>query len=46
VVLLTRVSGVPMLEKRADEKWGGQADYEDYKARTSLLILRPPSAEK
>ena len=46
VVLLTRVSGVPMLEKRADVKWGGQADYEDYKARTSPLILRPPSAEK
>ena len=46
VLLLTRVSGVPILEKRADEKWGGQAGYEDYKARTSLLILRPPSAEK
>ncbi|MEE4195795.1 MAG: DUF1295 domain-containing protein, partial [Anaerolineae bacterium] len=24
-ILLTRISGVPMLEKRADEKWGGQA---------------------
>jgi steroid 5-alpha reductase family enzyme len=46
VILLTRVSGVPMLEQQADEKWAGQADYEDYKARTSLLILRPPSAEK
>jgi steroid 5-alpha reductase family enzyme len=45
VILLTRVSGVPMLEKQADEKWGGQAEYEDYKARTSILILRPPSAE-
>jgi steroid 5-alpha reductase family enzyme len=44
VVLLTRVSGVPMLEKSADEKWGGQADYEEYKARTSLLILWPPSS--
>lgn len=42
--LLTRVSGVPMLEKQADEKWGGQSDYEEYKARTSTLILRPPSA--
>lgn len=46
VILLTRVSGVPMLEKRADEKWGGQAEYEDYKAMTSILILRPPSAGK
>jgi steroid 5-alpha reductase family enzyme len=44
VVLLTRISGVPMLEKQAGEKWGGQADYEEYKARTSLLILRPPSS--
>jgi steroid 5-alpha reductase family enzyme len=40
-LLLTRVSGVPMLEKRADEKWGGQADYEAYKERTPVLIPRP-----
>ena len=40
-LLLTRVSGVPMLEKRADEKWGGQDDYEAYKKRTPLLIPRP-----
>ena len=42
-LLLTRISGVPMLEKRADEKWGGQEDYEAYKASTSVLIPRPPS---
>jgi steroid 5-alpha reductase family enzyme len=42
-LLLTRISGVPMLEKRADEKWGGQENYEAYKARTSVLIPRPPS---
>ena len=46
VILLTRVSGVPMLEKQAEEKWGGQADYEDYKTRTSLLFLRPPTSNK
>jgi steroid 5-alpha reductase family enzyme len=40
-LLLTRVSGVPLLEKRADEKWGGQEDYEAYKARTPVLIPRP-----
>jgi steroid 5-alpha reductase family enzyme len=39
-LLLTRVSGVPMLEKRADEKWGGQADYEAYKKNTPILIPR------
>ena len=37
-LLLTRVSGVPMLEKSADEKWGGQEDYEAYKANTPVLI--------
>jgi steroid 5-alpha reductase family enzyme len=38
ILLLTRVSGVPLLEKRADEKWGGQNEYESYKARTPILI--------
>ncbi|MBU0492015.1 MAG: DUF1295 domain-containing protein [Chloroflexi bacterium] len=41
--LLTRISGVPILEKRADEKWGSQEDYEAYKERTSVLIPRPPT---
>lgn len=41
-LLLTRISGVPMLEQRADEKWGGQEDYETYKANTSVLIPIPP----
>ena len=39
-LLLTRVSGVPLLEKKADEKWGGQADYEAYKKSTPVLIPR------
>jgi len=43
ILLLTRVSGVPLLEKRADEKWGGQDDYEAYKADTSVLIPLPPA---
>ena len=43
-LLLTRISGVPMLEKRADEKWGGQEDYEAYKKRTPVLIPRPRSS--
>jgi steroid 5-alpha reductase family enzyme len=45
-ILLTRISGVPILEARSDEKWGGQADYEDYKARTAVLIPMPPSASR
>jgi len=40
-VLLTRISGVPMLEQRADERWGGQVDYEAYKARTPVLVPLP-----
>jgi steroid 5-alpha reductase family enzyme len=39
-LLLTRVSGVPLLEKKADQKWGGQADYEAYKRSTPVLIPR------
>jgi len=39
-VLLTRVSGVPLLEARADEKWGGQPEYEAYKKRTPVLVPR------
>jgi steroid 5-alpha reductase family enzyme len=39
-LLLTRVSGVPLLENKADKKWGGQADYEAYKKRTPVLIPR------
>ncbi len=38
--LLTRVSGIPLLEKRADKKWGGQAEYEAYKKNTPVLIPR------
>ena len=41
-LLLTRVSGVPMLERKADATWGGQPDYEAYKAQTPVLIPRPP----
>ncbi|MFN8411704.1 MAG: DUF1295 domain-containing protein [Anaerolineales bacterium] len=37
-LLLTRVSGIPLLEKRAYEKWGGQEDYETYKKNTPVLI--------
>lgn len=40
--LLTRVSGIPLLEKSADARWGGQTDYEDYKSKTSILFPLPP----
>jgi steroid 5-alpha reductase family enzyme len=37
-LLLTKVSGVPLLEAKADKKWGGQEDYETYKKKTPVLI--------
>jgi steroid 5-alpha reductase family enzyme len=40
--LLMKISGVPLLEQRADASWGGQAEYEAYKARTPVLLPRPP----
>ena len=42
--LLTRVSGVPLLEAAADERWGGQDDYEAYKRQTPVLIMQPPGS--
>ncbi len=42
--LLTRVSGIPILERRADERWGDDPRYQRYKARTPVLIPRPPRA--
>ena len=45
-LLLTRVSGIPLLEKKADKKWGGQEDYETYKKNTPVLIPRLKKAKK
>lgn len=39
-VLITRVSGVPLLEAKAEAKWGGQPDYEAYKQTTPVLVPR------
>ena len=40
--LLTKVSGIPILEKRADERWGSDPAYKRYKSQTPVLLLRPP----
>jgi steroid 5-alpha reductase family enzyme len=45
-LLLTHISGVPLLEKKADHKWSGQADYEAYKKRTPVLIPRYRNCRK
>jgi steroid 5-alpha reductase family enzyme len=39
--LILFISGVPILEKKAMEKWGNDHRYEDYVKRTSSLIIWP-----
>jgi steroid 5-alpha reductase family enzyme len=41
-VLLTRISGIPLLEARAARRWGDQPDYRAYCDRTPVLVPRPP----
>lgn len=40
-ILLRFISGVPLLEKSADKRWGTQPSYRAYKAHTSLLVPLP-----
>lgn len=40
ILLLTRVSGIPLLEARAEKKWGDRADYVEYRENTPSLIPR------
>ena len=40
--LLTKVSGIPLLEASARKRWGGDGAYERYTASTSPLLLLPP----
>ena len=39
-LLLTRVSGVPLLEAAADRRWAGNPEYEAYKAATPVLLFK------
>lgn len=41
-LLLTRLSGVPMLEKSGLERWGDNPDYQRYISATSSLFPMPP----
>ncbi len=45
VLLITQISGIPMLEEKADKRWGGQEDYECYKNKTPVLIPRRPKKD-
>ena len=45
--LLTQMSGIPILEKMADERWGNETAYQEYKRNTPCLIPRliPPKKQ-
>jgi steroid 5-alpha reductase family enzyme len=42
IFLLTRVSGVNLLEARGLKRWSGNSEYMAYLERTSVLIPLPP----
>jgi steroid 5-alpha reductase family enzyme len=42
VVLLTRISGIPMLERRAEKRWGTDPEFRTYTDSTPALVPRPP----
>ena len=39
-VLLTKISGTPILDRRALEKWGDDSEYQIYREKTPLLFPR------
>ena len=41
-ILLTRISGVPMLERRAEQRWGDDPEFRSYTETTPSLVPRPP----
>jgi steroid 5-alpha reductase family enzyme len=42
IVLLTKISGIPMLQARAQKRWGDDPEFRAYQARTPVLVPRPP----
>jgi len=42
-ILLTRISGIPLLERRGEQRWGNDPGYQDYRATTPVLIPRAPA---
>ena len=40
-VLLTRISGINLLERKADLRWGNDVSYQRYKSSTNVLIVWP-----
>jgi steroid 5-alpha reductase family enzyme len=42
--LLTRISGIPLLDAIARRRWGKEPEYQAYLSRTPALVPRPPSS--
>ena len=40
-ILLTRISGIPILDQRAKAKWENNPDFQQYRTNTPALIPRP-----
>lgn len=41
-LLLTKISGINLLDKAAAKKWGDDPAYQEYRRKTSVLIPLPP----
>ena len=41
-VLLTKISGIPMLDSAAKKRWGDDLEFQKYKEVTPVLFLKPP----
>ena len=48
ILLLTRVSGIPLLEAKAERKWGDDPSYRAYRERTPALVpgIRPRQRDR
>lgn len=44
ILLLTKISGIPTLQRTAKKRWGDDKDYQNYVKNTSLLIPMPPKS--
>lgn len=42
-LLLTKVSGIPLLDKSAKERWGDDPAYQEYRRNTPVLVPSPPT---
>jgi len=42
ILLLTKISGLPALERRGLKRWGDDPDYQQYLANVPVLVPRPP----